>query len=65
VGVLLNLGNGTFATAVSYAAGLDPYSIAAVDLNAEGKLDLAFAHRTNNNVGVLLNLGSGTSLREG
>jgi hypothetical protein len=54
VSVLLNLGNGTFAAAVNYAAGSGPYSVTAADLNGDGKPDLAVAN-SGGNVSVLLN----------
>ncbi|MDI1452030.1 VCBS repeat-containing protein, partial [Polyangium sp. 6x1] len=60
VSVLLNQGNGTFAAAVHYAAGLIPTSVATADLNGDGKPDLAVANLISNNVSVLLNQGNGT-----
>lgn len=58
--VLLNQGNGTFATAISYAAGSNPITITAADLNSDGKPDLAVVNYSTKNVCVLLNQGSGT-----
>jgi hypothetical protein len=55
VSVLLNQGNGTFAAAVNYAAGSSPRSVAAADLNADGRPDLAVANSGSGNVSVLLN----------
>ena len=52
--VLLNNGNGTFAATVDYATGR-PLSVAAADLNGDGKPDLAVANADSNNVSVLLN----------
>ena len=44
--VLLNDGNGTFAAKVDYPTGLAPRSsVAAADLNGDGKPDLAVANR--------------------
>jgi len=45
VSVLLGSGNGTFQQRVSYPTDpdSDPFSVAAVDLNGDGKLDLAVA----------------------
>ena len=40
--------------------GASPYSVAAADLNGDGKLDLAVANRDSDNVSVLLNQGNGT-----
>ncbi len=44
VAVLLGNGSGGFATHVDYAVGTDPTSVAVVDLNADGKADLAVAN---------------------
>ena len=66
--VLLNNGNGTFAAKVDYPIGLepasvaatDPTSVAAVDLNGDGKPDLAVSNFYSDTVSVLLNNGNGT-----
>ena len=60
VSVLLNKGNGTYATAVSYAAGSSPDAVAIGDFNGDGKLDIAVADETGNNVDILLGNGNGT-----
>src|SRR5581483_6742235 len=57
VGVLLNMGGGTFVAA-NYPAGVSPVSVAMADLNGDGKADLAVASGTG--VSVLLNNGNGT-----
>jgi hypothetical protein len=54
VSVLLNLGNGTFAAPVNYAAGSSPLLVAAADMNSDGRPDLAVADR-GDGVSVLLN----------
>ncbi len=41
IDVLLGKGDGTFAAAVSYSAGLVPVSVIATDLNRDDKPDLA------------------------
>ena len=53
VSVLLGTGTGSFATAVSYAAG--GRSVTAADFNGDGKLDIA-----TDDVAVLLGNGDGT-----
>ena len=73
VGVLLGNGDGTFQTAVPYGSGgWDTASVAAADVNGDGKPDLLMPSRcvsyTGNNcwtvgdgtVGVLLGNGDGT-----
>lgn len=65
--VLLNKGNGTFRTAVAYdSGGPSPDSIAAADVNGDGKPDLIVANNcdgltcTNGAVSVLQGNGDGT-----
>jgi hypothetical protein len=66
VGVLLNNGDGTFQTAVTYTSGgYFASSVAVGDVNGDGKLDLVVANSSDNNsgigtVGVLLGNGDGT-----
>ncbi|CAM4818368.1 unnamed protein product [Rotaria magnacalcarata] len=62
VGVLLNIGNGTFAAQTTYStdSGSDPYYVAAADVNDDGKCDIIVANYGSNNTGVLLNVGNGT-----
>ena len=54
VSVLRNNGNGTFLPKTDYAAGTNPSSILAADLDADGDIDLATANYSSNNVSVLL-----------
>jgi hypothetical protein len=59
--VLFNLGDGAFAPSeVGYIKEGWVGSIAAADLNADGKLDLAVTTVKGERVSVLLNLGNGT-----
>src|SRR5262249_23262064 len=60
VSVLLNNGSGAFAAKVDYPTGVHPLSVAAADLNGDGKPALAVANFCSDNVSVLLNNGSGT-----
>ena len=60
VSVLLNNGNGTFATKVDYATGSVPYSVAVGDFNRDGRPDLAVTNFTSNTVSVFINNGDGT-----
>jgi len=70
VGVLLNNGDGTFTTAVTYSSGgQQPESVAIADVNGDGKPDLVVANLcanacvtgvTDGSVGVLLGNGDGT-----
>ncbi len=45
----------TFAVAQSFAAGALPYSVAAADLNDDGKPDLVVANEFDNTTSVLIN----------
>jgi hypothetical protein len=61
VAVLLGNGDGTFQAATTYiSGGAYPYSLAVVDLNGDGNLDLAAANSFSGTVGVLLGNGDGT-----
>src|SRR5215469_1565652 len=54
-------GNGTFQTAVNYAAGTNPFSVAVGDFNRDGFPDLVVANRGSSNVSVLLNQPGATT----
>jgi hypothetical protein len=67
VGVLLGNGDGTFQTAVTYSSGgWYAYSVAAADVNGDGKPDVLVASEfvindyNNGTVGMLLGNGDGT-----
>lgn len=60
VGVLLNLGNGTFAPQVDYATGNGTTDLAVGDLDGEGHADLAVSNAEDDTLGVLFNAGDGT-----
>src|SRR5438270_8257429 len=55
VSVLLGAGDGTFGTAVNYAAHNAPVAVAIGDLNGDGKPDLAVGNTgVSNDVSILL-----------
>jgi hypothetical protein len=62
VGVLLGLGNGTFAIQIIFNTGINshPYSIAIDNLNNDTYLDIVVACSGTNNIGILLGYGDGT-----
>jgi hypothetical protein len=60
ISVLMNNGNGTFASPVTFGTATHPTSIAFGDLNGDGKLDIVTANYTSNNVSVLMGNGNGT-----
>ena len=60
ISVLINNGNGTFATPVTFGTATHPTSIAFGDLNGDGKLDIVTANYDSNNVSVLMGNGNGT-----
>jgi hypothetical protein len=49
---------GTFVTSAVYPVGTNPYSIAVGDFNGDGRLDLAVANFSSNDVSVLLGSAS-------
>ena len=60
VSVLLNNGDSSFATYVTYEIDRVARAIFAADLDGDGDLDLATAHNDTNSVSVLLNNGDGS-----
>jgi hypothetical protein len=61
VGVYLNRGDGTFGTAVTFAAGTtSPVTLVLADLNRDGNLDAAVGSSNGGGVSVLLGRGDGT-----
>ncbi len=55
-----SLAQSGFGGAVNYATGGIPYSVAAADFNNDGKIDLAVANLSSNNVSILRGNGNGT-----
>jgi hypothetical protein len=65
VSVLLGNGDGTFQSAVNFAVGAEPYSVAVADVNGDGHPDLVTANFGSANEGgssvsLLLGNGNGT-----
>jgi hypothetical protein len=56
----LGNGNGTFGSAVNFAVGTNPRSVAVADVNGDGHPDLVVANGGSNTVSVLLGNGNGT-----
>lgn len=60
VGVLLNFGNGTFRSQISYSTGSNPQAVFIGDINQDKKPDIVVGNYGSNNVGVFFNNGNGT-----
>ncbi len=60
VSVLLNNGDGTFASKIEYTGGDSPTSVLSDDLDGDGDNDLAVTNQFSYNISVLLNSGNGT-----
>ena len=63
VSVFINNGDGTFRAHTEFATGTAPVSLAAVDLNKDGKIDLVVANNqadAAHSVSILLGNGDGT-----
>ena len=61
VGILLGNGNGSFASALTFAhSGYTPTGLAVADFNGDTVPDIAVSNYSSNNVGVLIGFGDGT-----
>ncbi|WP_348264939.1 FG-GAP-like repeat-containing protein [Telmatobacter sp. DSM 110680] len=60
--ILIGKGDGTFASPVTYAVGLNPVFVLQADLNGDGKKDIIVVNQGGNDVSVLLGKGDGTFL---
>ncbi|MGC1490089.1 MAG: VCBS repeat-containing protein, partial [Candidatus Acidiferrum sp.] len=60
VSVLLGNGDGTFKPKTDYGVGEGPSLVVALDLNGDGKTDLAVTNTVSNSVSILLGNGDGT-----
>jgi len=54
ISVLVNLGDGKFAKPVTFVTGVTPFDIALADFNNDGKLDVATANWSSDDLTVLL-----------
>ncbi len=65
VTVLLGNGDGTFqSTAYTFATGVNPRKVVAVDLNGDGLLDLVTANQDGDSITVLMNSGTVSLINE-
>ena len=66
VGILLNVGNGTFLAQTTYSTGAssNPRTAVVADVNNDNKPDIVVACFTSNNVAVFPNVGNGTFLAQ-
>jgi len=58
--ILLGNGDGTFQTAVNYATGNGPVTLAAGDFNGDGKVDLVVGNATDGTLSLFFGNGDGT-----
>lgn len=56
---LINNGNGTFKSAVSYSVGTNPGEAVVADFNGDGKPDIVNTNHDSNTISVLLGNGNG------
>ncbi len=64
VSVLLGRGDGTFQEPMIYSVGFDPFTIAAGDLEGDGRIDIVTENVLSDDVSVLVGNGDGTFQNE-
>ena len=52
--------NATYTAQKNYSSNSGPWSLAVVDVNSDGKVDIIVGNYDSNTVGVFLNTGNGT-----
>ena len=65
ISVLLGNGDGTFQPATEYAVGTSAEGLVAVDVNGDGKFDVAVADPSSNEISVLMGTSDGTFVDPG
>ena len=60
ISILMNNGDGTFATEVTYATGPAPYSVAVADFDGDSDPDVVVANGFDQTVSVFIGAGDGT-----
>ncbi len=58
--ILIGIGDGTFASPVTYSVGANPVFVLQRDVNGDGKKDVIVVNQGSNDVSVLLGNGDGT-----
>jgi hypothetical protein len=58
--VFLQNSNGSLANPISYATGYEPYSLAAADLNNDGRTDIVITNAATNEISIYLQQANGS-----
>lgn len=58
-GVMLGLGNGSFATPVMYTGGSNPYTVVAADFNMDSHVDLVIINGGSPDLSIFYGIGNG------